>query len=137
MNILWTIFWFIFVDVTCYFESDRGVTYNGTVNTVADGTPCKNWKTYNSPHTIYYQDHNYCRNPRTDAFTRPWCYTADGFKTAECSIDVCGKCFNLPLYLKKTNIILFNTFTVREWFFYVCKTNNFCRIWSITQCLHI
>lgn len=94
MNILLIIFSFIFVDVTCYFESDKGESYNGTVNT-ADGKPCKNWNTYNSTYTPFYPDHNYCRNPRTD-FNEPWCYTDVGYKTAVCSIDVCGKCFNLP-----------------------------------------
>ncbi|CAG2196181.1 PLAT [Mytilus edulis] len=95
----------IVADVTCYFESDKGEAYNGTVNTTADGTPCKNWKTYNSPHAIYYSDHNYCRNPQTDALTQPWCYTADRYAFAFCNIDVCGRCLNLPFVSSGTKQI--------------------------------
>ncbi|CAG2243425.1 unnamed protein product [Mytilus edulis] len=76
-------------DVTCYFEFDKGEAYNGTVNITVNGKACINWKTYNSNYTHYYEDHNYCRNPRTDAFDQPWCYYADGYKTAVCSITAC------------------------------------------------
>ncbi|CAC5368342.1 unnamed protein product [Mytilus coruscus] len=77
------------VYVTCYFEYDKGKAYNGTVNTAVGGKACKNWKNYKSIYTKYYPDHNYCRNPRTDAFDEPWCYIDEGYITAVCSITAC------------------------------------------------
>lgn len=83
----------IIVDVNCYDNKDKSVTYNGTANTTEYGYTCENWNIYHYNFTNYYPNHNYCRNPRPDAFKRPWCYTGPGYLTGLCSIWVCGKCY--------------------------------------------
>lgn len=76
----------ILVDVMCYFQYDKGEAYNGTVNTAINGEACINWKTFHSNYTHYYEDHNYCRNPRTDSFTQPWCHISTDYRSGICDI---------------------------------------------------
>lgn len=86
----------IFVDNTCFFQYDRGESYNGTVNTTVNGDACMNWLALHSMYTPYYQDHNYCRNPRLDTvkqyhFDQLWCYINDKYISGLCNITSCGK----------------------------------------------
>lgn len=88
---------FILKDTDCRSDIDDK-TYNGTLNVTKSGYPCRTWSSASNLtdglHPLKYQNEtlNYCRTPKGDTKTTPWCYTNGTEKGWEmCDVPLCGK----------------------------------------------
>lgn len=75
----------------CYIEKGGGFNYQGNVSVTASGLTCVPWRDSIYSFNKYKLAENFCRNPNTDTYDKPWCPTNDANKPAEeCDIPKCS-----------------------------------------------
>ena len=71
------------VDKVC---KDVNEKYFGKWNHTESGKLCEIW---NLHERVYFEDHNYCRNPLDDQ--EPWCYVSE-YAWEKCDVPDCADC---------------------------------------------